>query len=91
MKRSHSRQAPIAAFLSTASLFPRRSRANLSRAAAVAPQVAFIFPGKTVQTYLSFKAYWEFAADNRASGWNGWVTLSFSPAPPEISPATESR
>jgi hypothetical protein len=65
--------------------------ANLSRVAAVGPQVAFIFPGKTVQTYLSFKAYWEFAADNRAAGWNGWVTLSFSPSPPEISPAKLSR
>jgi len=65
--------------------------ANLSRVAAVGPQVAFIFPGKTVQTYLNFKAYWEFAADNRASGWNAWVTLSFSPAPPEISPAKLSR
>ena len=65
--------------------------ANLSRVAAAGPQVALIFPGKTVQTYLSFKAYWEFAADNRPSGWNGWVTLSFSPAPPEISPAKESR
>src|SRR5277367_6069846 len=65
--------------------------ANLSRVAAVGPQVAFIFRGKTVQTYLNFKAYWEFAADNRASGWNAWVTLSFSPAPPEISPAKLSR
>ena len=65
--------------------------ANLSRVAAAGPQIAFIFPGKTVQTYLSFKAYWEFAADNRPSGWNGWVTLSFSPSPPEISPAKEAR
>ena len=55
--------------------------ANLSRVAAVGPQLAFIFPTKTVQTYLSFKAYWEFASDNRASGWNAWVTLSFSPSP----------
>jgi hypothetical protein len=64
---------------------------NLSRVAAIGPQVAFIFPGKSVQTYLSFKAYKELAADNRPSGWNGWVTLSFSPAPPEISPAKASR
>ena len=65
--------------------------ANLSRVAAVGPQLGFIFPGKAVQTYLSFKAYLEFATDNRASGWNAWVTLAFSPAPPEISPAKESR
>src|SRR5271163_2913447 len=56
---------------------------NLSHVIAVGPQVGFIFPGKTVQTYLSFKAYKEFAADNRPSGYNAWVTLSFSPAPPE--------
>lgn len=65
--------------------------ANLSRVAAVGPQIAFILPSKSVQTYLSFKAYWEFAADNRANGWNAWVTLSFSPAPAEILPPKESR
>ena len=65
--------------------------ANLSRVAAVGPQLGFIFPTKTVQTFLSFKAFREFAADNRASGWNAWVILSFSPAPPEISPAKEAR
>jgi hypothetical protein len=65
--------------------------ANLSRVAAVGPQIGFIFPSKTVQTYLSFKAFREFAEDNRASGWNAWVILSFSPAPPEISPAREAR
>ena len=65
--------------------------ANLSRIAAVGPQLGFIFPSKTVQTFLSFKAFREFAADNRASGWNAWVILSFSPAPPEISPAKEAR
>ena len=65
--------------------------ANLSRVAAVGPQLGFIFPTKTVQTFLSFKAFREFAADNRASGWNAWLVLSFSPAPPEISPAKEAR
>jgi hypothetical protein len=65
--------------------------ANLSHVAAVGPQVAFIFPGKTVQTYLNFKAYKEFASDNRPSGYSTWVTLSFSPAPAEISPAKLSR
>ena len=65
--------------------------ANLSRVAAVGPQLGFILPTKTVQTFLSFKAFREFAADNRASGWNAWVILSFSPAPPEISPAKEAR
>jgi hypothetical protein len=65
--------------------------ANLSHVVAVGPQIAFIFPGKSIQTYLNFKAYKEFASDNRPSGYNAWVTLSFSPAPPEISPAKAAR
>jgi hypothetical protein len=34
------------------------------------------------------KGYKEFAAENRASGWNAWVTLAFSPAAPKPAPAT---
>ncbi|HEY1805078.1 MAG TPA: transporter [Terracidiphilus sp.] len=55
---------------------------NLSRVAGVGPQIGLIFPGRSTQTYLNFKAYSEFAADNRPSGWSAWVTLSFSPRPP---------
>jgi hypothetical protein len=40
-----------------------------------------------VQTYLNFKSYWEFDAVNRPSGWNAWVTLSFSPSPPTATTA----
>jgi hypothetical protein len=32
--------------------------------------------------YVNLKAYWEFAAENRASGWNAWLTLSLSPKAP---------
>jgi hypothetical protein len=32
-----------------------------------------------LQGYLNFKGYGEFAAQNRAAGWNAWVTLAFSP------------
>jgi len=54
-----------------------------SRVVGVGPQVGFIIPGPSIQTYLNFKAYWEFDADNRPSGWNAWVTLAFSPSPPQ--------
>jgi len=53
-----------------------------SRVAAVGPQLGLIFLGPSVQTYLNFKAYWEFDAENRPSGWNAWVTLAFSPSAP---------
>jgi hypothetical protein len=55
---------------------------NLSRVAAIGPQVGFIFPAGSMQGYLNLKGYWEFDAQNRASGWNVWVTLAFSPNPP---------
>jgi hypothetical protein len=43
--------------------------------------------GDKVQGYINLKGYWEFDEQNRASGWNAWVTLSFSPAaetPPTV-------
>jgi hypothetical protein len=55
---------------------------NLSRVAGIGPQIGFIFPAGSLQGYLNLKSYWEFAAENRAAGWNAWVTLAFSPAPP---------
>jgi hypothetical protein len=62
---------------------------NLSRIAGMGPQIGFIFPAGELQGYLSFKAYGEFAAENRAAGWNAWVTLAFSPSPP--TPQNPSR
>jgi hypothetical protein len=53
-----------------------------SRTIGVGPQVGFIFPSQTVQTYLNLKAYWDVDTQNRASGASAWVTLSFSPSPP---------
>ena len=35
-----------------------------------------------MQGYVNLKAYGEFDARNRPSGWNGWLTLSISPAAP---------
>ncbi len=57
----------------------------LSRVAGVGPQIGFVFPAGSMQGYLNFKGYAEFDTENRAAGWNAWVTLAFSPkeeAPP---------
>jgi hypothetical protein len=44
----------------------------------------FIFPvGTGVQGYVNLKGYKEFGAVNRPEGWNVWLTLAFSPAPPK--------
>ena len=48
------------------------------------PQLGIIIPGASVQTYLNFKALWDFDAQNRASGMSAWFTLSFSPSPPSL-------
>ena len=48
----------------------------------VGPQVGFIFPVGRVQAYVNLKAYGEFDAHDRPSGWNAWLTLSFSPPAP---------
>jgi Putative MetA-pathway of phenol degradation len=53
---------------------------NKSRVAGIGPQIGFILPAGSVQAYLNLKAYWEFDADNRPSGFNTWATLSFSPS-----------
>jgi hypothetical protein len=54
-----------------------------SRVAGIGPQVGFIFPiGEHAQGYINVKGYKEFAAQNRPHGWNAWVTLVISPAPP---------
>ena len=48
----------------------------------VGPQIGYIFPLGSVQAYVNAKAYFEFAAHDRPSGWNGWLTLSLSPSAP---------
>ena len=52
-----------------------------SQVVGLGPQIGFIIPSGSVQTFLGFKAYAEFFGNDRPSGWNGWVTLSFSPTP----------
>jgi hypothetical protein len=51
-----------------------------SQVAGIGPQIAFILPMGPVQGYLNFKAYKEFAAENRPEGWNAWVTFAITPA-----------
>jgi len=48
----------------------------------VGPQLGFILPLGGVQAYLNLKAYGEFAGHDRPTGFNTWLTLSFSPLGP---------
>ena len=56
----------------------------ISRISAVGPEVGYLFPVGEMQGSLSLRGYWEFAAQNRSSGWNTW--LAFSIAPTEKAP-----
>jgi hypothetical protein len=56
----------------------------ISRISAVGPEVGYLFPIGEMQGSLSLRGYWEFAAQNRSSGWNTW--LAFSIAPTEKAP-----
>jgi len=47
-----------------------------SRIAAVGPEVGYFFPVGKQKGYVNVKAYWEFAAQNRAEGWNLWVSIA---------------
>jgi hypothetical protein len=53
-----------------------------SRVLGVGPQIGYIFPVGGMQGYLNFKAYGEFDAANRPSGWNTWLTFAISPVAP---------
>ena len=55
---------------------------NETRVAGIGPQIGYLFPVGNLQGYVNLKGYWEFAAENRASGWNTWLTLSLSPRAP---------
>jgi hypothetical protein len=58
-----------------------------SRVFGVGPQAGYLFPIGTMQGYLNLKGYWEFEAENRAEGWNVWLTLAISPAAPTTAAA----
>ena len=44
----------------------------------IGPQVGYLFKMGELDTYVNLKAYWEFGADNRPDGWNGWLTWSIT-------------
>ena len=60
-----------------------------SQVVGVGPQIGFLFPVGDMQGFLNFKAYGEFAAENRPSGWNAWVIFSISPPAPGAPPTTK--
>jgi hypothetical protein len=60
-----------------------------SQVVGIGPQIGFLFPVGDMQGYLNFKAYGEFAALNRPSGWNTWLTFSISPPAPGAPPTTK--
>ena len=51
-----------------------------SRVFGIGPQLTYIFPLGDAQGVLNLKGYKEFAAENRAEGWNVWLTFAISPA-----------
>ena len=59
-----------------------------SRVFGIGPQFGYLFPVGGMQGYLNLKAYGDFAAENRAAGWNAWLTFSISPAAPSSTVAT---
>ncbi len=42
----------------------------------IGPQIGYLFNMGDKQAYLNIKGYWEWGAEHRPEGWNGWVTLS---------------
>src|SRR5256885_8713339 len=60
-----------------------------SQVVGVGPQIGFLFPVGDMQGSLTFKAYGEFAAENRRSGWDAWVTFAISPPVPGVATATK--
>ena len=59
--------------------------AYISRISAVGPEVGVLFPVGQMQGSLNLRGYWEFAAQNRSSGWNTWLVFSIAP-PSEKTP-----
>jgi len=59
-----------------------------SRVAGIGPQIGYIIPiSNDYQGYINLKGYKEFAAENRADGWNVWLTFAISPAAKQPPPA----
>jgi hypothetical protein len=61
-----------------------------SRVAEIGPQIGYLFPIGGMQAFSGLKGYGEFAAQNRPSAWNFWLTFAISPAPPTSSSSAQS-
>ena len=46
-----------------------------SRVYAIGPQAGYFFPVGKEKGYVNLKGYWEFGEQNRAAGWNVWLSL----------------
>jgi hypothetical protein len=57
-----------------------------SQVIGIGPQIGYMFPVGDMQGYVNLKGYKEFAAENRPDGWNVWLTIAVSPAPPHSAP-----
>jgi hypothetical protein len=57
-----------------------------SRVIGVGPQLGYIVPLGALQAYVNLKGYGEFDAQNRAHGWNTWLTVQLAPAPASSEP-----
>jgi len=62
-----------------------------SRVVGLGPQIGYLFPIGNMQGYLNLKAYGEFDAAARPSGWNAWLTFAISPAAPSASTPPTAR
>ena len=47
-----------------------------SRVSGAGPEIGYFFPVSKQRGYVNLKAYWEWDAQNRASGWNMWLELA---------------
>jgi len=50
-----------------------------SRVFGVGPQIGYFVPAGDMQGYVNLKGFYEFGAENRAEGWNVWLTLALTP------------
>ena len=62
-----------------------------SRVVGIGPQIGYIIPLGTLQAYINVKGYGEFDAQNRAHGWNTWLTVSLAPAAQSPEPPAPMR
>ena len=64
--------------MSSMSRVTSENRATLfisKRVIGIGPQIGYIFPVDDMQGFLGVKAYGEFDAANRPSGWNTWADI----------------